>query len=99
MSSTDTTGSVSNAVETKSVNLKYIFIVDELSDPKYIFVTISFRNDFKTPDPLAGRFVNPLEVAHVINESLSNGVSDLVYIVAQASISKVSLFINFNTCM
>ena len=52
------------------------------------------------PDPLAGRFVNPLAVNHAISVSLSNGVSDLVYIVVSATNERTSWRPNnFNACM
>lgn len=54
-------------------------------DTDFIFLTTSTYEPF-FPDPLACRLVNPLEVNHAANVSLSNGVSDLVYIVAQALI-------------
>ena len=56
----------------------------ELAVPNFMFLTIN-GFEYPFPLPLAGRFVNPLEVAHEVNESLSNGVSDLVYIVVHAT--------------
>ena len=51
------------------------------------------------PDPLAGRAVNPLATSHAVNVSLSNGVSDLVYIVVHATNARLAWPDNFNECM
>ena len=66
--------------------------------PYFMFLTL-YGLEFPFPDPLAGRVVNPLAVNHALNESLSNGVSDLVYIVVHASNERLALPDNFNTCM
>ena len=74
-------------------------LVDELFVPNFMPTTINGLS-CPFPYPLAGRFVNPLELSHAVSVSLSNGVSDLVYIVVSANNARTSWRPdNFNECM
>ena len=77
---------------------KFSKLVVVLTDSNFMFITINGL-EYPFPDPLAGRFVNPLAVNHAVNESLSNGVSDLLYIVVHATNERLAWPDNFNTCM
>lgn len=95
MSSTNPTVLVTKFTDVGSINSNIKLLASS-------FISLTILGDEPEPffpDPLACRLVNPLAVNHAINVSLSNGVSDLVYIVAHASTAQTSLLDNFNECM
>ena len=99
MSSTDTTDSVSAVDDDVPIYSKCSTLeADQLVFSNFMHLTIN-GFEYPFPVPLAGRAVNPLEVNHAVNVSLSNGVSDLVYIVVHASNERLALLDNFNECM
>ena len=69
-----------------------------VSDCNFIFVT-AYIYAPRLNIPVAGILVNPLAINHEVNVSLLNGVSDLVYKVANALTFTLPSFIIFNECM